>query len=150
MSSHVRTNARRAIAEILEAQPRFKGHVRQSRTRRIAAADLPEVLVYTGDETVEVAGVSHPRAMLRRCIVYVEVIERSLEGMPLDDSLDAHCVTVEQALSADVNLNRVVKDIILARTEFDFDGESETEIGVVRLQYDVTYVTAENNPVSMR
>jgi len=148
--THVRTQARKAMSARLMALPLFKKHVHQSRTRRVAAADLPEVLVYTGDEAVDMAGVNHPRALVRRCIIYVEAIDRAKASEAIDDLLDSHCAQIERAIAADVSLGGTVKDCRLVRSEFDFDGESEAEFGVVRLQYEVAYVTPENDPETLR
>lgn len=107
---------------------------------------LPAVLVHVGNETVADSSASTaPRELERLCEFDIDVLVGGMSGEVSDD-LEALALEVETVMHEDPHLAGAVCDLILSRTEIDFDIDGDRVIGMARLTYDVTYYTLAPEP----
>lgn len=143
--AHARQQIREAAAGIVTGLTTTGSNVYQSRAYALGTSELPCLLVYTNTE--EVVGpqtIGSPRRIERDLELVIQGIHRNETG--LDDRLDTIASEVETAIAADPTLGLNVVDTLLARTDIEYDVETDKPIGSVILRFIVRYITAETAP----
>jgi len=138
--AHVRKQIRDRVESTLSSGvTSVGGRVYASRVYPLTNPDLPAVAIYAGSEgsALQTMGL---RTLMRELSLNVDAYVRINDTF--DDTIDALCVEIEEAIAADYTLNGLAKDTILTGTEIDFDGEAEKPVGVARLTYTIRYVTS--------
>lgn len=133
-ATHVRTQLRSAVATLVTGLATTGPRVFQTRMPPQRLIDLPCLLVYAGDETVERGGGTlQDRAL--------EIIVRgvAVANTGLDATLDQIALEVETALAADGRLT-------LKSIETDLDEALEKPAGVIAMTYTTPYFTHAGNP----
>jgi hypothetical protein len=133
--SHVRQQIRAATVAALAPI----GGVFASRTIPIESPELPVILVYTNDETIDRATMG---AYQRSLNIVVEIVEK---GRSVDDDLDALIVRVEDYLN-DSKLGGLCKPLAPTGIDVTVDVIGNTPIGRAKITYRVTYFTHFSNP----
>lgn len=150
--SHVRTQIRSAVFDLLSAVPGlkvFKGFGAPMNAAGFPIAfdqDLPGVMVRSGSEELvgESGTVTYPRVRTRRFTVEVVVMSRL--NIP-DDELDGLIVQVEKALTGNLTLDGVALQINLTSIEpMDTADEAASTYTALVMSWTVDYVVAENDP----
>lgn len=136
--AHERRDIRVAIVAALSGETDAGVRVYASRLAPVRAAELPTILVYTNEEQTDPASAaSCPRSLKRTVQVSVEGYLKAVDD--IDDAFDALALQIETAMDADLNFGGAAFDSYLAGTELGGKVEGNVPMGVVRLDYVVTY-----------
>ena len=142
--THARQQIRAAVVAALTDLTLTKKRVFPTRVYPINNDELPCLLVYTTDESSEIATMQPPRRIRRLLNLSVDGVVKLVDGY--DNKADAISVEVEKALYNNTSLNALIKDIFLTSTEIKATGEAEKPVVVVSMNFQVEYHTPENNP----
>lgn len=142
--SHVRQLIREAAAAKLSGLTTTGSNVFQSRVYPLADSKLPCLLVMSEEESSESASLGYPRLMQRQLTLSIAAVAKATAN--LDDTLDKICLEAEKALSSDVTLGGIAKDLRLTGTRIEFNGESEKPVGVATMLWQADYYTTETAP----
>jgi len=101
MASHVRKQIRDRAVTVLTGLDTTGDRVFASRFRELDESDLPALLIFTGDEDIEVSTIKGGGAarQVRSCSLVVWAVAQDRED--LDDQIDTIIAEVETALFAD-------------------------------------------------
>jgi hypothetical protein len=140
--AHARAQVRNAVTQIL-TDANVADTVSKSRVYPIPAKTISIALVYTNSEVISQTTLTYPRKFEREMTLVIECLARDADF--LDDRLDRLCEGVEDAIGADNTLGGVVKDCVLTDTQITLDSTGDAPIGSARMQFRVSYRTAEND-----
>lgn len=143
MADHVRKQIRDAAAAALNNLATSTTHVFESRTHELQGGDLPGLRIYTNEERIATESLGVGRIREHSLDLVVECCSKKASGM--DDELDAMIKEVMVALDANQGIGGA-KYVEPRRVEIDMDGESEKEVGVARITFEVLYFTAQGAP----
>ncbi len=145
---HERQAIREAIVEQLKAgTPSWGTRVFKSRVAPGSGVELPAVIVYAGDETIDADNtVAAPRELARDFQVFVESFFDVAEGDVVDDKADALGLQVETAMDADLTLDGTAIDSSLVRTTAPVMVGDDGLKASTRLEYLVEYQTLLRRP----
>ncbi len=144
--AHERKEIRDAAAAHLVAAATSAGaRVFKTRLNPMQGAELPAINLHTEQETVsEESKNTAPRELKRTVVLQIDGwVAGDLDT--LDDDLDALALEIETAMDRNVNLEDVAgehpkaHDSMLVSTEIDTAIVGNRPMGVVRLEYAVTY-----------
>ena len=145
MPTHVRRQIREAAASVLAALSTTGTRVSQSRMRPRADAALPALLIETNEESISPHSIG---AQLQRDLTLtVRGVAKATSDV--DDTLDAIALEVETALAAAPTLGGLSSQTALQRITVDFDDSTDKPVGVIALDYQVTYFTNAGSPGSI-
>jgi len=137
--AHVRKSIRDEIVTLVTGLTLTGSRVFPGRVYPLASGKLPGVLVYTQNEASNIDSMGRNRRLERELDVVVEVYAQGTDT--IDDSLDAICVEVEEAIGAATLTN--AKDIYLTATDIEVEGgEGDKVVGAARLTYRAIYRTS--------
>jgi hypothetical protein len=139
---HVRQQIREAIATTLTGLTSTSTRVFQSRTRPKNEGDMPCLLVTTNEEAIAPGSVGTRQE--RELTVIVRGVAKSAGA--LDDTLDTIALEVETAMATDPDLGIGVAGMELRGISVDFDDETDKPVGVIDLNYRITYFTNAGSP----
>lgn len=146
--AHVRHQIRDRIASVVTSGATLVNQrVYTTRVYPLTAANLPAITVYTGSETSALQTMG-ARTLMRNLDVAVDIYVRATETT--DDDVDAIAVQIEEAVANDFNVNGLAKSVVLTSTDIDFNAEAEQPIGIARLTFSVSYITAINDVKTAR
>ena len=140
--THVRKQIRDSVTTAVTGLATTGTNVFQSRVYPNEAAKLPSLCVYTTTETAEVISLTPPRLM-RTLEVVVEGYAKAKTG--LDDTLDTIAVEVEEALAVDITRGGIAHQMKITGTEIGLNEEGEQPIGIIKMTFEVDYVTANTD-----
>lgn len=137
--THRRILIREAVKNRLEdAAIVASGKVFKSRTIPWRPRDLPAIAVYTLSETVDPASAN--TAPRERKMQLNLVTEGAVHGVAdIDDALDALAEKIEKAIESEETFGDLVADTFLASTDIELYEDGELYLGVIRLQWSITY-----------
>jgi hypothetical protein len=141
--THVRKQIRDNVVTTVTGLTTTTTKVYRSRVYPIASGKLPGLCVYTQSESIESATLTRPRTKMRTLDVVIEGY--ALANSNLDNTLDQISLEVEEAMVTDVTRGGKAKDTELTSVEIEQVGEGETQAGIVRMTFTVTYATLEND-----
>jgi len=140
--AHARKQIRDEVVTIL-TNAQVADTISKSRVYPIPANTVSMALVYTNTDSVSQTTLTYPRKFDREMMLVVECVARDSDY--LDDRLDRLCEAVENAIGADNTLGGKVKDCILTDTQITLDFSGDAPIGSARMQFRVSYRTAETD-----
>lgn len=148
MPDHRRKQIRDAVVLALTGLTTTGSRVYAGRTRRLASAHDPSLLVYTHGETAERDAVDNRGVIMARSLTVAVEGRVSLAGVAApDDTLDQIAAEVEAVMAdLDFRLMGLSRPVQFVDTAVEADGENERQIGGIRLQYRVTYRTLMHQP----
>jgi hypothetical protein len=141
--AHVRKQIRDALVTAVTGLTTTGANVFRSRIYPLEKTKLPCLCIFTKSETTEFDTLTMSRSVSRNLEVMVEAYVK--ETADYDNTLDTIAVEVEEALSADVTLGGLCKDMQVVAFEADFSGDGEQPVAVGRFTVAVNYRTAEND-----
>jgi len=141
--AHVRKQIRDAIVTAVTGLTSTGSNVFRSRVFPIETTKLPALCVYTKSEAVDFDTLTINRSIMRNLEVMIEAYVSGTSNY--DDDLDTIAVEVEEALSADVTLSGISKDLQVTAFEADYVGDGEQTVAIGRFTVGVVYRTAEND-----
>lgn len=146
--AHARKQIRAGVAALLANLATTGPRVYPSRVYSLDESELPSVSVFTidvgHDELVSKITLGAPPRFHRVCPLIIE--GHALVDESVDDVLDQIALEVEVAMSAQLVIGTRTLYAQLQTTSKELIGDSESQIGIVRLLYQIPYVTAENTP----
>jgi hypothetical protein len=144
MANHVRQQIREQVGTTLTGLTTTGSRVYQSRVYPLQVDLSPTLLIYTKSEVSEPIVIGSARTTERILTLAVEGYVKATTNS--DDTVDTIAKEVETALATDTTLNGLAKDCYLESTEIDYNGEGELPVAVITLNFNVSYMTAENAP----
>jgi len=140
--AHVRKAIREHVVTTITSLSTTGSNVYETRYFPLQTANLPALLVYTLDETIEdyTMGIN-TRTQHRSLNLIIEAHCRGTDN--IDDTLDTIAEEVEEAMVTDISRAGNAKDTKLVSTEIEFDTASQ-KTGLMRLTYLISYSTVEN------
>lgn len=145
---HVRHQIRDRIASVVaSAATLVNQRVYTTRVYPLTAANLPAITVYTGSEASALQTMG-ARTLMRNLDVAVDIYVRATTNT--DSDVDAIAVQIEEAVANDFTVNGLAKSVVLTSTDIDFNAEAEQPIGIARLTFSVSYITAINDVKTAR
>jgi len=141
--AHVRKLIRDDIETTLTGLATTGANVYQTRVYPIAEDRLPGLAIYTSTEATDYATITPPRTQVRTLTVSVDVYVKAVTAY--DDTLDAICVEIEEALYTDRTRGGNAKDTRVTAFDSDFSGDGDQPVARATLTVEVDYVTLENN-----
>jgi hypothetical protein len=141
--AHVRKLIRDDIETTLTGLATTGANVYQTRVYPIAEDRLPGLAIYTSSEATDYATITPPRTQVRLLTVSVDVYVKV--NTAYDDTLDAACVEIEEALYTDRTRGGNAKDTRITAFDSDFSGDGDQPVARATLTVEVDYVTLENN-----
>lgn len=142
--THVRKQIRDAVAVKLTGLTATGNNVFKNRTQAITENILPCLIISTESDDSEFISMGYPRLENRRLTVAIRALAQASSA--IDDVLDDICLSVEQALSADISLAGLAKDLQINATNIQFNSESETNYGEATMLWTATYYIQETAP----
>ena len=141
--AHIRTQIRNNIVTALTGLTTTGSNIFNHRVYTLGGEKLPAICVYTNSEESVYASITIPRAVSATLNINVEAYVKATSGY--DDTIDAICLEVSNALSADVTRSGLAKDtrIIGVQTELSDDGEQPLCVAVISII--VMYMYREND-----
>lgn len=147
MPNHVRQQIREAVATALTGLTTTGARVFQSRTRPLAESDLPCLRIDTNDERVVEMSPMSGGPMAREIDVVVSGVAMATAN--LDDTLDTIAAEVETVLlGGSQSLSGKAKAIVLNRLGVELDDSAQKPVGVMRLEFTITTLTAKGSPTT--
>ena len=135
--THKRQLIREAIRLRLEQIPALAGRCHSTRSRPVEARELPAAIIYTLNETSELANFD---GTLARTLTGVVEIRASAAGA-IDNALDDLSEEIERTLAVDPRFGGLVRLSFLTGTTIGIDGEGESRQAVATLSYELQYDT---------
>lgn len=147
---HVRAQLRRVIADMMRSTS-VGENVFPSRLFSLDDEQLPSISVYTTDESnleaVTKVTLGRPPIINRTMPLVIEAHAKIDDG--IDDTLDALAAEIERAMASEIYVEERMIPAQLVSTQTFFSGDSDQEVGVIRLIYSVAYSTREDAPESL-
>lgn len=145
MPTHVRRQIREAAGALLVGLTTTGSRVSQSRMRPRTDALLPALLVETNEEAITPHSIG--TQLQRELTLTVRGVAKGTGDV--DDTLDAIALEVETAIAAGPTFGGLASQCALQRINVDFDDSTDKPVGVVTLDYQVTYFTNAASPGSI-
>lgn len=141
---HARAQIRNAIAQLCTGLQTTGANVFPSRVFSLDPSELPSISVFTKDENVVT---NAPTITQRKALAVIE--GHAIADELIDDALDQIALELEEAMARPLIVDGKQLTTQLQGTEFDFTGEGEVKIGLVRLTYLIPYATLRTTPGSL-
>ena len=140
--AHVRKAIREHVVTTITSLSTTGSNVYETRYFPLQTGNLPALIVYTLDETVEDYTLGqNTRTQFRALNLIIEAHCRGTAN--IDDTLDTIAEEVEEAMVTDISRGGHAKDTKLVATDVEFDTASQ-KTGLMRLTYLISYNTVEN------
>ena len=140
--AHIRKAIREHVVTTVTSLSTTGSNVYETRYFPLQTGNLPALIVYTLDETIEDYTIGQNTRTQHRSLNLI--IEAHCRGTAnIDDTLDTIAEEVEEAMVTDISRGGNAKDTKLVSTEVDFDTASQ-KTGLMRLTYLISYNTIEN------
>ncbi len=102
----------------------------------------PAISVYAVEEGVVPASKqTAPKRLERQLQLAIEAAVVASPAGDVDDTCDAIAVEIERVMHADPTFGGLCGESILVQTDIEVNGDGATEVGNIRLLYEVTYYT---------
>lgn len=145
---HARKQIRDAVVAMVTDLQTTGRNVFPSRIYSLDESELPSLSVFTvdegSDEVVTKVTLGRPAKIHRACPLVIE--GHALVDESIDDVLDQIALEVEKAMSAPLVVGARELSAQMQSTGKTLLGENEDQVGIVRMIYTITYVTAESTP----
>lgn len=135
--AHKRQLIRDALKAMILSNTDAGTNVYSNRVTKAWQTELPMIKILYGSETALPRAVNS-RQSIRNLSLIVEVIAEANEN--LDDTLDTLSQQVEQIIAADYSISGNALSSILTSTEPSFDGEGESVVGKLTLNFETKYI----------
>ena len=140
--AHIRKTIREHVVTTVTSLSTTGSNVYETRYFPLQTGNLPALIVYTLDESIEDYTLGRNTRTQQRSLNLI--IEAHCRGTAnIDDTLDTIAEEVEEAMVTDVSRGGNAKDTKLVSTEIEFDTASQ-KTGLMRLTYLINYNTVEN------
>jgi hypothetical protein len=142
--AHKRTSIRNNVTSTLTGLTTTGSNVFESRIYPNELAKLPLLNIYSNSETSELASIGK---LDRSLEIMVEGFAKATTNV--DEALDTIAKEVEVALANDLTRGGHAKETFLTSTDFELESIANQQIGVVKLNFTVRYITTKVNPETL-
>ena len=142
--AHKRTSIRNNVTSTLTGLTTTGSNVFESRIYPNELAKLPLLNIYSNSETSELASIGK---LDRSLEIMVEGFAKATSNV--DEALDTIAKEVEVALANDLTRGGHAKETFLTSTDFELESIANQQIGVVKLNFTVRYITTKVNPETL-
>jgi len=139
--THIRQQIRESLATVISGLTTTGENVYQSRVYPYDI--LPCLSVYTKEETAEYDSLSFPRSSRRELLLTIEI--RAKESTDVDDKIDQISAEVEAAVSADITLGGISKDIQYQGIDIQLEGGTNQPTALGIMNYNIIYRVLETD-----
>jgi len=140
--AHIRKSIREHVVTTVTSLSTTGSNVYETRYFPLQTGNLPALIVYTLDETIEDYTIGqNTRTQFRALNLIIEAHCRGTAN--IDDTLDTIAEEVEEAMVTDITRGGHAQDTKLVSTDIEFDTASQ-KTGLMRLTYLISYNTVEN------
>lgn len=146
MALHVRTQLRHAAVTLLTGLPTTVDRVYRGRRRNLGDNHAPALLIYTDDEDTVLASQGSPAVQDRSVTLMVEGRANGTDSADLEDLLDGIAAEVEPAILDNWTFGGLASHAVLMKTRTRVEAKGALLNGGIRLEFRVTYSTAEGRP----
>lgn len=139
--AHKRTSIRNNVTTTLTGLTTTGSNVFESRIYPNELSKLPLLNVYSNSETSELSSIGK---IERNLEIMVEGFAKATAN--IDEALDVIAKEVEVALATDLTRGGHAKETFLTNTEYELENIGNQQLGVIKLTFNVHYITTKINP----
>ena len=139
--AHKRTSIRNNVTSTLTGLTTTGSNVFESRIYPNELAKLPLLNVYSNTETSELSSIGK---IERNLEIMVEGFAKATTNV--DEALDVIAKEVEVALATDLTRGGHAKETFLTNTEYELENIGNQQLGVIKMTFNVHYITTKINP----
>jgi hypothetical protein len=139
--SHARQQLREQVAAALTGLSLTGTRVFQSRFYPLERTDLPGILVFIDEDSIDYMSMSASPILKRETLVRVQAVAKA--NADLDDTLDTISAQIETAMHG-ASLSAKSKNFI--GTQIDIDSSGEQPVGTSTLTYRMMLFTTQADP----
>ena len=139
--AHKRTSIRNNVTTTLTGLTTTGSNVFESRIYPNELAKLPLLNVYSNTETSELSSIGK---IERNLEIMVEGFAKATTNV--DEALDTIAKEVEIALATDLTRGGHAKETFLTNTEYELENIGNQQLGVIKMTFNVQYITTKINP----
>lgn len=144
---HVEKQLRDYFAARLQTIPAFGNRIFVHRAHNLTPAELPAVVITSGDESIEKATRQNRPAIQKRMIpVMLYVVARAPQEQELMDQLDELKALIEEVIWADSTLQSLAAETIMVSSEPFVGTDPDSPTGIFRITFICTVFTMEGSP----
>jgi len=142
--AHKRTSIRNHVTTTLTGLTTTGSNVYESRIYPNELANLPLLNIYSNTETSELSSIGK---LERNLEIVVEGFAKATSNV--DETLDTIAKEVEVALAADWSRGGHAKETWLTNTEYELEKIGNQQIGVIKMTFNVLYITTKADPETL-
>jgi hypothetical protein len=139
--AHKRTSIRNNVTSTLTGLTTTGSNVFESRIYPNELAKLPLLNIYSNTETSELLTIGK---IERNLEIMVEGFAKATSN--IDEALDTIAKEVEVALGNDLTRGGHAKETYLTNTEYELENIGNQQLGVIKMTFNVQYITTKDNP----
>ena len=139
--AHKRTSIRNNVTTTLTGLATTGSNVFETRIYPNELAKLPLLNIYSNTETSELSSIGK---IERNLEIMVEGFAKATAN--IDEALDTISKEVEVAMGTDLTRGGHAKDTFLSNTEYELENIGNQQLGVIKMTFNVLYLTTKNNP----
>ena len=139
--AHKRTSIRNNVTSTLTGLTTTGSNVFESRIYPNELAKLPLLNIYSNTETSELLTIGK---IERNLEIMVEGFAKATTNV--DEALDTIAKEVEIALATDLTRGGHAKETYLTNTEYELENIGNQQLGVIKMTFNVQYITTKINP----
>lgn len=139
--AHKRTSIRNNVTSTLTGLTTTGANVFESRIYPNELAKLPLLNIYSNTETSELLNIGK---IERNVEIMVEGFAKATANV--DEILDTIAKEVEVALGTDLTRGGHAKETYLTNTEYELENIGNQQLGVIKMTFNVQYITTKDNP----
>ena len=141
--AHIRNQIRDNIITALTGLTTTGSNVFNHRVYTLGSNKLPALCVYTNSEDSQYQTINPPRSVLNTLTVNIEGYVQATSGY--DNTIDAICLEVSEALYTDLTRGNLAKDTRIVSMSSELNDDGEQPLCVVVITVEVTYMYNEND-----
>ena len=139
--AHKRTSIRNNVTTTLTGLTTTGSNVFESRIYPNELSKLPLLNIYSNSETGELLSIGK---IERNVEIMVEGFAKATANV--DEALDTIAKEVEVALGTDLTRGGHAKETYLTNTEYELENIGNQQLGVIKMTFNVQYITTKINP----
>ena len=139
--AHKRTSIRNNVTTTLTGLTTTGSNVFESRIYPNELSKLPLLNIYSNSETSELLSIGK---IERNVEIMVEGFAKATSNV--DEALDTIAKEVEIALATDLTRGGHAKETYLTNTEYELENIGNQQLGVIKMTFNVQYITTKINP----
>ena len=142
--AHKRTSIRNNVTTTLTGLTTTGSNVFESRIYPNELAKLPLLNIYSNTETSELSSIGK---IERNLEIMIEGFAKATTN--IDETLDTIAKEVEVAMATEITRGGHDKDTCITNTEYELENVGNQQLGVIKITYNVHYLTTKADPETL-